>query len=185
MTKEKLREICRKDGLYTADPSLNDRLYLHFKGFRTLNKEALAPYTGVKVLWLEGNGLTSLGNGALSNQKQLTTLYLHENCLETLKGESGDDDEEEESSENQSEEPIGLQECTELDTLNASKNVIRRIEGLEKCTKLKVSRSTPSFLFLFFFLFLSTALFFAFCLPLPFFCFPCRLFSFHTTPSRR
>jgi dynein assembly factor 1, axonemal len=119
MTKEKLKEICRKDNLYTADPSLNDKLYLHYKGFREISRDALERYTGLKVMWLEGNGLHSMDG--LQNQKELTTLYLHENVIEAIEG---------------------LEECPNLDTLNISKNLIRKIEGLEGCTKLKV-RSRP------------------------------------------
>jgi hypothetical protein len=52
MNAESLKEIIKKDKQYqTAE--LNDKLYLHYKGFRKI--ENLEAYTGLKVLWLEGN----------------------------------------------------------------------------------------------------------------------------------
>jgi Leucine-rich repeat (LRR) protein len=79
MTKAKLRELCKRDGLYMT-PSLNDKLYLHYKGFRRV--ECLEEYTGLRVLWLEGNGLDSIGG--LDNQPELRTLYLQENLIERI-----------------------------------------------------------------------------------------------------
>jgi dynein assembly factor 1 len=79
MTKAKLRELCKRDGLYMT-PSLNDKLYLHYKGFRRV--ECLEEYTGLRVLWLEGNGLDSIGG--LDNQAELRTLYLQENLIERI-----------------------------------------------------------------------------------------------------
>lgn len=81
MTKAKLRELARKDGLYST-PHLNDKLFLHYKGFHRI--ENLDEYTGLKVLWLEGNGISTIEG--LDNQYELTTLYLHENAIETIEG---------------------------------------------------------------------------------------------------
>lgn len=79
MTREVLRELCRKDKLYmTAE--LNDKLYLHYKGFTRI--ENLEPFTGLKVLWLEGNGLRRIEG--LDAQAELVTLYLHENAIEVM-----------------------------------------------------------------------------------------------------
>lgn len=59
MTPQELRRIC-KDAKGYATPHLNDKLYCHFKGFAALSRDALAPYTGIKSLFLEGNALSSL-----------------------------------------------------------------------------------------------------------------------------
>jgi hypothetical protein len=47
------------DGYET--PELNETLYLHFKGFRSIS--SLSPYVHLKSLWLESNGITEVGAG--------------------------------------------------------------------------------------------------------------------------
>lgn len=54
MNKKTLKKICRELNLYST-PELNDKLYLHYKGFARI--ENLEEYTGVKVIYLEGNGM--------------------------------------------------------------------------------------------------------------------------------
>lgn len=49
-----LRRICREKGGY-GTPSLNEKLYLHFRNLTRI--ENLDEYTGVRCLWLESNGL--------------------------------------------------------------------------------------------------------------------------------
>ena len=79
MSPALLRELCKKDALYQT-PSLNDKLYLHYKGFREV--ASLEPYTGLRVLWLEGNGLPAIQG--LDAQVDMRTLYLQENCIERI-----------------------------------------------------------------------------------------------------
>jgi dynein assembly factor 1 len=110
MTKAALRKICKDNSLYTT-PSINDKIYLHYKGFPIIQN--LEEYTGLKAIWLEGNGLTKISG--LENQKLLKTLYLHENLIEKIEG---------------------LENQFELDTLNLSKNYIKKIESLSHMKKL-------------------------------------------------
>ena len=91
-------------GLYTT-PSINDKIYLHYKGFKRI--EHLDEYTGLKAIWLEGNGFTQIEG--LENQRLLRSLFLHENIIEKIEG---------------------LDNQLELDTLNLSKNYIKTIENL-------------------------------------------------------
>ena len=79
MTPKVLKGICRSLDLYQT-PELNDKLYLHYKGFSDIAN--LEPYTGLKVLYLEGNALTLLAG--LHAQQQLRCLYLQENRIEQL-----------------------------------------------------------------------------------------------------
>lgn len=57
MTTEVLQQCCKEHGLYRT-ASLNDKLYLNFKGFHTI--ENLEPYTALRALFLEGNAIDSL-----------------------------------------------------------------------------------------------------------------------------
>lgn len=79
ITPKLLKEYCKKDGLYST-PHLNDKLYLHYKGFREVKN--LEGYTGLKVLWLEGNGLSQISG--LEAQTEMRTLYLQENLIERI-----------------------------------------------------------------------------------------------------
>jgi dynein assembly factor 1 len=110
MNKQTLKKMCKDSGLYST-PSVNDKLYLHYKGFRKI--ENLEEYTNIKALWLEGNGLDKLEG--LQNMTQLRSAYLHENLFEAIEG---------------------LDTLTELDTLNLSKNFIKKIENLSQCKVL-------------------------------------------------
>lgn len=110
MTKESLKKLCKADGLY-GTPHINDKIYLHYKGFRTI--ENLDEYTGLKAIWLEGNGFGKIEG--LEKLILLRSVFLHENLINKIEG---------------------LDTITELDTLNLSKNYISKIEGLENCQKL-------------------------------------------------
>ena len=63
-------------------PSLNEKLYLHFRGYRKI--ENLEEYPNVKTLFLESNGLRKIEN--IEHLKQLRCLYLHQNVIEEMSG---------------------------------------------------------------------------------------------------
>lgn len=84
ITVKLIKALCRKDGLYVT-PELNDKLFLHYKGFTKI--EALDEYTGLRVLYLEGNALSTIEG--LEHQHQLKTLYLQDNLIEEVDGLKG------------------------------------------------------------------------------------------------
>lgn len=59
MTVPYIKQICKEQKLYQT-PELNDRIYLHFKGFTKIQNLDL--YTGLRTLWLEGNGIAKIEN---------------------------------------------------------------------------------------------------------------------------
>ena len=78
LTKEWLQNFINKDGsIYYGTPSLNDCLYLNYKGF--LKIENLEDFVNLKVLYLEGNNLTKIEN--LETFDNISCLYLHENRI--------------------------------------------------------------------------------------------------------
>lgn len=110
MTKDALKKVCKELKLY-GTPHINDKIYLHYKGWRKI--ENLDEYTGLKVIWLEGNGFDKIEG--LENQTLMRTLYLQENLIEKIEG---------------------LDAMTNLDSLNLSQNSVSKIENLSKLKNL-------------------------------------------------
>lgn len=73
ISKAFLKKLVKSDfKSYYSTPELNDCLYLHYKGFESIAN--LEPYTGLKVLYLEGNSLKEIKG--LTTQTKMRTLYL-------------------------------------------------------------------------------------------------------------
>ena len=56
MTASAVQKLCKESGGYNTK-CLNEKLYLHFKGWPKI--ENLEEFTGARVVWLEGNGVST------------------------------------------------------------------------------------------------------------------------------
>jgi dynein assembly factor 1 len=112
MTKAELKKIVDSDRrMYYRTEELNDKLYIHYKGWRELQN--LEGWTGLKTLYGECNAFSYIQG--LQTCTQLRSLFLQENCIKQISG---------------------LENLTQLWSLNLSSNFIERIEGLSACKNL-------------------------------------------------
>mmetsp|Transcript_20572 Transcript_20572/g.31349 ORF Transcript_20572/g.31349 Transcript_20572/m.31349 type:complete len:443 (-) Transcript_20572:306-1634(-) len=112
LTNRFLFELFRKEWRkYYRTPELNEKLYLHYKGFSYITN--MAQFTQLKCLYFEGNGCRSLTG--LETNVELRSLFIQENVIEKIEG---------------------LDNLTELRQLNLSDNMIKTVTGLAGCTNL-------------------------------------------------
>lgn len=112
MTLELLKSICAEtEGAYQL-PELNERLFLHHKGFRRI--EALEEYVNCRALYLECNGIARIEG--LDRLGKLCNLFLQQNCIEKIEN---------------------LEYTCQIQNLNLSNNSIRKVEGLGSLKKLE------------------------------------------------
>ncbi|KAG8344933.1 hypothetical protein TRVL_04235 [Trypanosoma vivax] len=84
ITTDTIKKICVQTGFY-RNPVCNEKLYLHNKSFDSIDEDAFDPYTNVKVLWLEGNALTTIPCGR--NSLPCKVKKAHTELLGTVNGE--------------------------------------------------------------------------------------------------
>ena len=135
MTKEELVSVALEHGGYST-PSLNDTLYLHFKGYRRI--ENLEEYIGLKSLWLHSNGFGKIEN--ISHLTELRCLFLQSNTLTRIENLKGLNSLVQlDLSENNITFIEGLSDLPRLTTINLSKNALKdasSILHLQECMAL-------------------------------------------------
>lgn len=127
MSPAEIRLSCLENDGYET-PELNDKLYLHFRGFRKI--ENLEPYTGCKAIWLDSNGFDSIEG--LDSMSELRCLYLAKNLISRIDGLANlqflttlD------LSNNRITVIENLSCCPALQSLNVSKNAISELESIQ------------------------------------------------------
>mmetsp|Transcript_17851 Transcript_17851/g.35855 ORF Transcript_17851/g.35855 Transcript_17851/m.35855 type:complete len:390 (-) Transcript_17851:141-1310(-) len=135
MSREELLKVALENGGYST-PSLNDTLYLHYKGYRRI--ENLDKYDGLKSLWLHSNGFERIEN--LDHLKELRCLFLQRNAFSSIENlQNLDSLVQLDISENNIRVVEGLDHLPNLTTLNLSKNVLEdaaSIQHLVECKNL-------------------------------------------------
>jgi hypothetical protein len=104
ITKKYLKELCEELDLYTT-PSLNEKIYLHYKGFSRIDN--LDEFINLRALYLDHNCIRRIEN--LTQLTQLRCLYLQSNLITKIEN---------------------LDCLPNLMTLNLSHNQITTIENL-------------------------------------------------------
>jgi len=104
MTAKAVQAICKETGGYNTK-NLNEKLYLHFKGWAKI--ENLEEFTGARVVWLEGNGLQKIEG--LQNLTGLRQIYLQQNCIKDIEN---------------------LEGLEEVRALNLSENFVEKIDNI-------------------------------------------------------
>merc|ERR1712166_533601 len=119
MTWESIREMCVANGGYRT-PCLNEKLYLHFKGYVKI--ENLEEFSAAKCIWLEANGLQRIEN--LEPCKDtLRQLFIQQNCIKEMSG---------------------LEELTNLGAINLSENFVKKVDHLKGLTGLNTLQLTQN-----------------------------------------
>ena len=110
---------CIRNGGYET-PELNEKLYLHYEGFRRIDN--LQPYHQVKALWLESNALSEISG--LEQLRELRSLFLQNNLIAKIEN---------------------LDNLLELRTLDLSGNRLTNLENLshlESLTTLTLAKNS-------------------------------------------
>jgi hypothetical protein len=83
MTNRFFWELFKKEWKkYYRTPSLNEKLYLHYKGFSYIRN--MEQFTGLKCLYFEGNGAKSMKG--LEHCVDMRSLFMQENMITKIEG---------------------------------------------------------------------------------------------------
>ncbi|CUG89409.1 Hypothetical protein, putative [Bodo saltans] len=113
MSEELISDICKANGGFRT-PELNEKLYLHFRGFRKI--EGLGSFVNCRALWLENNIITDVDG--LDNLPVLDSLFLQHNHIAKLPSELG-------------------YSVASLKSLNISHNMLESLNGIEHFPNLE------------------------------------------------
>jgi hypothetical protein len=111
IAKDEIKLSCIENEGYET-PELNEKLFLHFRGFKKI--ENLDEYNSCKSIWLDSNGFSKIEN--LDNLLELKCLYLSKNLITTIDN---------------------LNSLSQLTILDLSYNRISKIENLSCCVSLQ------------------------------------------------
>jgi len=135
-TKEIAKAAIEQGGYRTA--SLNDKLYLHYKGYQRI--ENLEEYANLKAIWLDSNGFQKIEN--INHLAELRCLFLQRNLISTIENLDGLRSLVQlDLSENRIAKVEGLSVLPNLSTLNLARNALadgQSISHLNECTSLSV-----------------------------------------------
>ena len=136
MTKDEIRLSCLENNGYDS-PELNDKLYLHFRGFKKI--ENLDLYTGCRAIWLDSNGFSEIEN--LDKMVDLRCLYLAKNLISEIKGlDCLKQLVTIDLSNNRITMVSNLSCCPLLETVNLSRNALATVESVahfKECSQLR------------------------------------------------
>jgi dynein assembly factor 1, axonemal len=113
MSEEFIAEICKANGGFRT-PELNEKIYLHFRGFRKI--EGLGSFVNCRALWLENNIITDIEG--LDNLPLLDSLFLQYNHILRMPADLG-------------------YSVASLRSINISHNAIVSLNGIEHFPNLE------------------------------------------------